>query len=124
LKRRHGQEWKLAFCILEIFVCGSSRHSNESDLKGHNFTRCLYFLAYHIRHTLRVLSFPFTDSREALRYKPEGHGIDSRLCHWNFWLAYSFRPYYVPGVDSASNRNEYHEYFLGIKAAGANRWQP
>jgi hypothetical protein len=23
---------------------------------------------------------------EALRYKPEGHGIDSRLCHWNFSL--------------------------------------
>jgi hypothetical protein len=25
----------------------------------------------------------------------------------------------VPGVDSASNRNEYQEYFLGVKAAGA-----
>jgi hypothetical protein len=24
-----------------------------------------------------------------------------------------------PGVDSASNRNEYQEYFVGIKAAGA-----
>jgi hypothetical protein len=23
---------------------------------------------------------------EALRYKPEGHGIDSRWCHWNFSL--------------------------------------
>jgi len=23
------------------------------------------------------------------------------------------------GVDSASNRNEYHVYFLGVKAAGA-----
>jgi hypothetical protein len=26
---------------------------------------------------------------------------------------------YGPGVDSASNRNEYQEYFLGVKAAGA-----
>jgi hypothetical protein len=26
---------------------------------------------------------------------------------------------YGPGIDSASNRNEYQEYFLGIKAAGA-----
>jgi hypothetical protein len=26
---------------------------------------------------------------------------------------------YGPGVDSASDRNEYQEYFLGIKAAGA-----
>jgi len=31
----------------------------------------------------------------------------------------SFRSHYVPGVDSASNRNEYQEYFLGVKAAGA-----
>jgi hypothetical protein len=23
---------------------------------------------------------------EALPYKPEGHGIDSRWCHWNFSL--------------------------------------
>ena len=50
---------------------------------------------------------------EALRYKSEGHGFDSRWCHWNFSLTQSFRPYYGPGVDSASNRNEYQEYFLG-----------
>ena len=31
----------------------------------------------------------------------------------------SFRSHYGPGVDSASNRNEYQEYFLGLKAAGA-----
>ena len=56
---------------------------------------------------------------EALRYKPEGRGFDSRWCHWNFSLTYSFRPHYGPEVDSASNRNEYQEYFLGVKAAGA-----
>jgi hypothetical protein len=42
---------------------------------------------------------------EALRYKPEGRGIDSRLCHWKFLLTQSFRPHYGPGVDSVSNRN-------------------
>ena len=31
----------------------------------------------------------------------------------------SFRSHYGPGVDSTSNRNEYQEYFLGVKAAGA-----
>ena len=31
----------------------------------------------------------------------------------------SFRSHYGPGVDSASNRNEYQEYFMGLKAAGA-----
>ena len=39
---------------------------------------------------------------EALRYKPEGRGFDSRWCHWNFSLTYSFLPHYGPGVDSAS----------------------
>jgi len=31
-------------------------------------------------------------------------------------LTQSFRPHYGPGVDSASNRNEYHKYFLGVKS--------
>jgi len=31
----------------------------------------------------------------------------------------SFRSHYGPGIDSASNRNEYREYFLGVKTAGA-----
>jgi len=37
---------------------------------------------------------------KALRYKLAGHGFDS------------------PGVDSASNRNEYQVYFLVVKVAG------
>ena len=49
---------------------------------------------------------------EAMRYKLEGRGFDSRWCHWNFSLRYFFRPHYSPGVDSAFNRNEYQEYFL------------
>ena len=31
----------------------------------------------------------------------------------------SVRSHYGPGVDSAYNNNEYQEYFLGVKAAGA-----
>jgi len=31
----------------------------------------------------------------------------------------SFRSPYGPGIDSVSNRNDYQEYFLGVKAAGA-----
>jgi hypothetical protein len=55
---------------------------------------------------------------KALCYKPAGRGFDSRWCHWNFSVT-SFRSHYGPGVDSASNRNEYQVYFLGVKAAGA-----
>jgi len=32
--------------------------------------------------------------------------------------ASTFAVYYGPGVDSASNRNEYQYHFLGVKAAG------
>ena len=31
----------------------------------------------------------------------------------------SFRSHCGPGVESASNKNEYQEHFLGVKAAGA-----
>ena len=31
----------------------------------------------------------------------------------------SFRLHYGLGVDSTSNRNEYHEHLLGVKTAGA-----
>jgi len=55
----------------------------------------------------------------ALRCKPEGRSFDFRWCHWNFSLPQSFRSHCDPGIDSASNRNEYQEYFLGVKAAGA-----
>jgi len=53
---------------------------------------------------------------EVLCYKSEGRWLDPSWCHWNFS---SFRLHYGPGVDSASNENEYQEHFLGVKAAGA-----
>jgi hypothetical protein len=59
---------------------------------------------------------------EVLRYKPKGCGFDSRWWHWKFWLIQSFRPHYGSGVDSASKWNEYKEYLLGVKAAGAYGW--
>jgi hypothetical protein len=43
-------------------------------------------------------------------------------CQWNFSLTLLFRPQYGPGVHSASNRNQYQEYFLGVKATGARGW--
>ena len=46
---------------------------------------------------------------QALRYKAEGCGFDTRWGHGD----------YGSGVDAASNRNEYQGYMLGTKAAGA-----
>jgi len=35
------------------------------------------------------------------------------LVSLEFFIDVILRPHYGPGVDSASNRNEYQEYFLG-----------
>jgi hypothetical protein len=54
-----------------------------------------------------------------LHYKPEGRYFDHIWCHGNFHWHKSFWSHYGPGVDSASNRSEYREYFLEVNAAGA-----
>jgi hypothetical protein len=43
-------------------------------------------------------------------FKPDNRGFDSRWGYCSFHLTWSFQPHYGPGVDSASNRNEYQEY--------------
>ena len=53
-----------------------------------------------------------------LCYKSEGRWIE--LVSLEFFIDIkSFRSHDGPGVDSASNKNEYQEHFLGVKAAGA-----
>ena len=64
---------------------------------------------------------------EPLLYNQEGRGFDSRWCHWKFSLKQSFRSHYGPGIDSASNRNVYQEYFLvgkGGRCAGLTTLPP
>jgi len=42
--------------------------------------------------------------------------VNPSWCHWNFFIDIkSFRSHYGHGVDSPSNRNEYQEYFLGVR---------
>ena len=42
--------------------------------------------------------------------------VRSQLVSLEFFIDIkSFRSHYGPGVDSAPNRNEYQEYFLGVK---------
>ena len=44
--------------------------------------------------------------------------VRSKLVSLDFFIDIkSFRSHYGPGIDSASNRNEYQEHFVGIKAA-------
>ena len=65
----------------------------------------------------------------ALEMLVQSSGVDLQQNMWNdLWdsckrsfmsLCKVFRPHCGPGVDTAYNRNEYQEYFLGVKAAGA-----
>ena len=55
---------------------------------------------------------------EALLYKLEGRGFDSRWGHWDFSVNESFRLHYGASVDSSSERNEYQGCLMGVKAAG------
>jgi hypothetical protein len=57
---------------------------------------------------------------KVLCYKSEGRWFDSSWCHWRIfhWRNPSDRTMAL-GVDSNSNRNEYQEHFLRVKAAGA-----
>ena len=61
--------------------------------------------------------------QQALTHKNYGIAILIYICIYislEFFIDIkSFRSHYGPGVDSASNRNEYKEHFLGVKAAGA-----
>jgi hypothetical protein len=56
---------------------------------------------------------------KVLPYKSEGRWFDPRCCDGIFHWHNSFWSHYGPGVDSASNRNVYEAYFLGVNAAEA-----
>ena len=79
---------------------------------GHLYPQEIFLVLISVGHAAAQLV-------QTLRYKSEDRGFDSRWCQWNFSLTQCFRPHYGSGVDSASNRNEYQEYILGVKAAGA-----
>jgi hypothetical protein len=59
-----------------------------------------------IRHSSRKKYAGKEEFVQALRYKGGGRGFDSRWYHYDFLLM----PHCGPGVDSASNRNEFQEY--------------
>ena len=82
---------------------------------------CLSRRSYHIKGPIHP-KFGYRGSKvvKVLCYNSEGRWFDPSWCHWIFFIDIkSFRSHYGPRVDSTSNRNEYQEYFLGVKAGGA-----
>ena len=50
--------------------------------------------------------------------KRDGRGFDSRWGYWDFSLPQSVWQHCGPGVDSASNKNEYQGYLPGEEGKG------
>jgi hypothetical protein len=56
---------------------------------------------------------------KVLRYKSEGRWFDSQMASLEIFIDIILPIALWPWGDSASNKNEYQEHFLGVKAAGA-----
>jgi hypothetical protein len=84
---------------------------------------CLYYYYYCATQICctRVKIWCRTYSKYCYYYKPEGRGFDSRWGDWIFSIFLILQPYYGPGVDSASNRNEYRESSPGCKGWPARK---
>ena len=90
-------------------ACNGIQYTDDRSLKGRKQKQTLTVRTgfERILEELRTITgHAVAQLVEALRYKLEDRGFDSRWCHWKFSLTWSFRPHYGPGVDSASNRNE------------------
>jgi len=75
----------------------------------------LYLISFVCLHLLKLL----IGDRGNKVVKVQWYKSEGRWSLEIFIDIKSFRSHYGPGVDSASNRNEYQEYFLGVKVAGA-----
>jgi hypothetical protein len=86
-RRRFVIATSLRFCF---------RRSSIQSLPGVKKTKCETYSSYPFRFEIkkeRILNFTLsyalnghalTQLIEAVCYKPEGHGFDTRQCHWNF----------------------------------------
>jgi hypothetical protein len=61
---------------------------------------------------------------EALHHKPEGHSVDSLLCHWNCLLSSSFGRTMALVLTQLLTEMSARNISWGVKAASAYGWQP
>ena len=86
-----------------------------------------YMFRYYIHHNDRELMCPLLKALccyVAINCSfYSSYFINSKRYNSAFGIFHSGRNM-TPGVDSASNRNEYQEYFRGVKVASTYGWQP
>jgi hypothetical protein len=59
----------------------------------------MVFYFIFVKKLLVLVGHAVVQLDEAVRYKPEGRGFDSRRGHRDYSLTSSFRPHYGTGVD-------------------------
>jgi hypothetical protein len=91
---------------LVLFVSGFRKLEIVPTFRKHRLIAILRHS--YMGHTVAYLV-------EALSYKLKVRGIDSRWGHCFSSIYLIFPAALGPGVDSASNRNEYQKMFLGVK---------
>ena len=96
-------------CYLIKIICDCV---NRVDIcSAMNFTSSLFLCTVHVGRGAAVAQW--------LRCCATNRKVAGRSQLLSFFIDIkSFRSHYGPGIDSAPNRNEYQEHFLGVKAAG------
>jgi hypothetical protein len=79
----YGYKYALRICNNYCFLTAKilTRSRLKFTLQLHRLYCYIYIVCTSVRGTLLVAQLV-----EALRYKPEGRGLESRCCHWNFSL--------------------------------------
>ena len=103
-------------------ICRAENHLSNSPLKKKTAVHIHVQTNFYVCRRERVFKTPkgsilFLIAHTKLLRKVAG-SIPTSVSGFLIDIKY-FRSHYGPGVDSASNRNEYQEYFLGVKAACA-----
>jgi hypothetical protein len=89
---------------LVVPVQGCAQYIHKQDFHLTHFVNASYNRDFAVAHLV-----------EALGYKTEGRGFDSRWCQWNFSLKNPSGRTMTQPVTEMSTRN----IFLGVRAAGA-----
>ena len=80
----------------------------------------MYYSQFYIQSVLILEKIIPAPKGEDAVLQIERSLVRSQLVSLEFFIDIkSFRSHYGPDVDSTSNRNEYQECFLWVKAAGA-----
>ena len=112
-------KWSLQKCKIQVSWYPSSQLHNSTQimfLTWLRFLLCVSNLKLLIPASpKRVMPFCMV---AVLRHSNLFQVLPTFRQQYLHEVTQSFQSHYGPGIDSASNRNEYQEYFLGVQAAG------